>query len=247
MAKFDGKVAVVTGGSSGIGFAAAKLLVQQGAQVVITGRNREALDRAVSELGPKAVAVVSDASKVADLDVLVEQVRGLGGLDFLFFNAGIAPFSPLEAVTEAFYDELTDINTRGAFFTVQRLSPLFRSGGSIVFNTSVVNVKGFANSSVYAASKAALRSFTRTLATELLPRNIRVNAVSPGPISTPIFSKMGVPAEALDGMAAQFRELVPMKRFGNPEEVAKVAIFLGFDATFTTGAELPVDGGLSQL
>lgn len=247
MAKFDGKVAVVTGGSSGIGFATAQLLTRDGAQVLITGRNREALDRAVRELGPKASAVVADAGKLADLEPLVERVRALGGLDFLFVNAGVAPFAPVEAVTEEFYDQLSGINTKGAFFTAQRLIPLFRGGGSIVFNTSVVNVKGFPNSSVYSASKAALRSLTRTLATELLPKNIRVNAVSPGPISTPIFTKMGVASEALDGMAAQFRELVPMKRFGNPEEVAKVALFLGFDATFTTGAELPVDGGLSQL
>lgn len=247
MTNFSEKVAVVTGGSSGIGFAAAKQLARAGARVVVTGRNREALDRAVSELGPKAVGVVSDASKVGDLDALVKQVEQLGGLDFLFYNAGVAPFAPLEAVTETFYDELTDINTKGAFFTVQRLVPLMRDGGSIVFNTSVVNVKGFGGSSVYSASKAALRSFTRTLATELMPRNIRVNAVSPGPISTPIFSKMGAPAEALDGMAEQFRQMVSMKRFGNPEEVAQAAIFLGFEATFTSGAELPVDGGLSQL
>lgn len=247
MSKLNGKVAVVTGGSSGIGFAAAKLLVQEGAQVVITGRNREALSRAVSELGSKATAVVADAAKLSDLDGLVEKVKGLGGLDFLFFNAGVAPFAPLEAVTEQFYDDLLDINTKGAFFTVQRLAPHLRSGGSIVFNTSVVNVKGLANTSVYSVSKAALRSLTRTLAAELLPKNIRVNAVSPGPISTPIFNKMGLPAEALEGMAAQFRELIPMKRFGTPEEVARIALFLGFDATFTTGAEVPVDGGLSQL
>jgi len=139
------------------------------------------------------------------------------------------------------------INTKGAYFTTQRLVPLMRSGGSVVFNTSVVNVKGFANASVYSATKAALRSYVRTLATELLPKNIRVNAVSPGPISTPIFTKMGIPAAALDGVAAQFRDMVPMKRFGNADEVAQVALFLGFDATFTTGAELPVDGGLSQL
>jgi NAD(P)-dependent dehydrogenase (short-subunit alcohol dehydrogenase family) len=247
MAKLDGKLAVVTGGSSGIGLAAAKQLTQEGAHVVITGRSRDALERAVVELGPKSTLVVSDAGKLKDLDPLVEKVRALGGLDFLFFNAGIAPFVPFEAVTEAQYDELLAINTKGAFFTAQRLVPLFRPGGSIVFNTSIVNVKGFPNSSVYSATKAALRSMTRTLAAELLPKNIRVNAVSPGPISTPIFSKMGIPAEALDAMAAQFREMVPMKRFGNPEEVAKVALFLGFDATFTTGAELPVDGGLSQL
>jgi NAD(P)-dependent dehydrogenase (short-subunit alcohol dehydrogenase family) len=247
MSKLDGKLAVVTGGSSGIGLAAAKQLVQEGAHVVITGRSRDALDRAALELGTRATVVVSDAGKLGDLDPLVEKVRALGGLDFLFFNAGIAPFVPFEAVTEEHYDELLAINTKGAFFTTQRLVPLFRQGGSIVFTTSIVNVKGFPNSSVYSSTKAALRSLTRTLATELLPKNIRVNAVSPGPISTPIFSKMGLPAEALDAMAAQFREMVPMKRFGSPEEVAKVALFLGFDATFTTGAEVPVDGGLSQL
>jgi NAD(P)-dependent dehydrogenase (short-subunit alcohol dehydrogenase family) len=247
MAKFDGKVAVITGGSSGIGFAAAQILAREGAQVVITGRNPDALARAVSELGPKAIAVVADAGKLSDLDTLVARVRALGGLDFLFFNAGVAPFAPFESVTEEFYDNLSDINAKGAFFTAQRLTPLFRDGGSIVFNTSVVNVKGFPNTSVYSATKAALRSLTRTLAAELLPKKIRVNAVSPGPISTPIFSKAGVPADALEEMAAQFREMVPMKRFGNPDEVAKVAIFLGFEATFTTGAELPVDGGLSQL
>ncbi|HEY5957443.1 MAG TPA: SDR family oxidoreductase, partial [Polyangiaceae bacterium] len=158
-----------------------------------------------------------------------------------------APFAALEGVTEKFFDELISINTKGAYFTTQSLVPLFRPGGSVVFNTSVVNVKGFPNSSVYSLTKAALRSLTRTLASELLPMNIRVNAVSPGPIATPIFDKMGVPQEALDAMAAQFREMVPMKRFGASEEVAKVALFLGFDATFTTGAELPVDGGLSQL
>ena len=247
MAKLNGKVAVVTGGTSGIGLAAAKQLTQEGAQVVITGRNRQALDRAVVELGPKAFPVVADAAQLSDLDPLVDKVRSLGGLDFLFFNAGVAQFAPLEAVTEKVYDDLFGINTRGAFFTTQRLVPLFRAGGAIVFNTSVVNVKGLANSSVYSATKAALRSLARTLATELLPKAIRVNAVSPGPISTPIFAKMGIPQADLEGMAAQFREMVPMKRFGTAEEVAKVALFLGFDATFTTGAELPVDGGLSQL
>jgi NAD(P)-dependent dehydrogenase (short-subunit alcohol dehydrogenase family) len=247
MAKLNGKVAVVTGGSSGIGLAAAKQLIQEGAQVVITGRNRDALDRAAVELGPKAFAVVADTAKLSDLDGLVEKVRSLGGLDFLFFNAGIAQFAPLEAVTEKFYDDMLSINTKGAFFTTQRLVPLFRPGGSIVFNTSVVNVKGLPNTSVYSATKAALRSLARTLAAELLPKGIRVNAVSPGPIATPIFAKSGIPQATLDEMAAGFREMVPMKRFGTAEEVAKIVLFLGFDATFTTGAELPVDGGLSQL
>jgi NAD(P)-dependent dehydrogenase (short-subunit alcohol dehydrogenase family) len=247
MAKLDSKVAVVTGGSSGIGFSTARELVAHGAKVIITGRDPGALERATAELGPNAVGVVSDASKLGDLDALVAKVQKLGGLDFLFFNAGIAKFAPLEAVTEQLYDEMLDINTKGAFFTVQRLVPFIREGGSIVFNTSVVNEMGLAGSSAYAATKAALRSLTRSFAAELLEKKIRVNAVSPGPISTPIFTKMGIPAEALDGMAADFTAKNPMKRFGQPEEVARAAIFLGFDATYTTGAELPVDGGFGQL
>ena len=247
MAKLDGKVAVVTGGSSGIGLATAKLLIQEGAQVVLTGRKRDALERAVSELGPKAFAVVADTAKAADTQPIVEKVTELGGLDFLFINAGVAPFAPFETVTEGFFDDLLSINIKGAYFTTQRLVPLIRSGGSVVFNTSIVDVKGFPNTSVYSLTKAALRSLTRTLAAELLPKNIRVNAVSPGPIATPIFNKTGLPAEAIEGMTAQFREMVPMKRFGSSEEVAKAAVFLGFDATFTTGTELAVDGGMSQL
>lgn len=247
MPKLQGKVAVVTGGSSGIGLAAAKQLALEGAQVVVTGRNRESLDRAVSEIGPLASAVVADTAKLTDLDSLVKRVRELGGLDFLFINAGVAPASALEGVTEKFFDDLVNINTKGAYFTTQSLVPLFRAGGSIVFNTSVVNAKGFPNSSIYSLTKAALRSMTRTLAAELLSKNIRVNAVSPGPTVTPIFHKMGLPSEAVDAMLTQFRELVPMKRLGTPDEVAKVVLFLGFDATFTTGAEVPVDGGISQL
>lgn len=247
MGKYDGKLAVVTGGSTGIGFATARLLVAEGATVVLTARSKEALAAAAKELGPKAITVVSDAAKLSDIDALATQVAALGKVDFLFFNAGIAKFAPLEATTEAAYDEIQDINTKGAFFTVQKLAPHIREGGAIVFNTSVVNEKGLAATSAYSASKAALRSLARTLATDLLPKNIRVNAVSPGPISTPIFGKMGLPHEAVSGMEAQMREQVPMKRFGNAEEVAKAALFLGFDATFTTGAELPVDGGFGQL
>jgi len=247
MAKLDGKLAVVTGGSSGIGFATARELTQAGATVVITGRNADALDRAQKELGPRAIPIVADSNKLADLAPLEKKVKELGALDFLFFNAGVASFAPLEAVSEAAYDELWGINAKGAFFTVQKLVPLMRAGSSIVFTTSVVNVKGLPNSTVYSATKAALRSLTRTLATELVGRNIRVNAVSPGPISTPIFNKMGIPAEHLDGMAAEFRSMNPMKRFGEASEVAKAALFLAFDATYTTGAELPVDGGFGQL
>ena len=247
MARFSGKVAVVTGGSTGIGFATAKHFAEGGGRVIITGRTAKSLERASAQIGPQAVSVVADTAKLAEIDRLVEQVRVEGGLDFLFVNAGIARVASFEAETEASYDEILNVNTKGAYFTVQKLAPLMRAGGSVVFTTSVVNVKGFSGMSAYSASKAALRSLTRTLATELLPRQIRVNAVSPGPIETTIFDRMGIPEDAKAATAKQFTEMVPMKRFGLPDEVARAALYLGFDATFTTGAEIPVDGGLSQL
>jgi NAD(P)-dependent dehydrogenase (short-subunit alcohol dehydrogenase family) len=247
MARFTDKVAVITGGSTGIGFATARNFAREGGKVVITGRNARSLEQAVAEIGPLASAVVADTAQLGDIDRLVARVKDLGGLDFLFVNAGISRMLPLEAESEASYDEVLNVNTKGAFFTVQKLAPHIREGGSIVFNTSVVNVKGFPAMSAYSASKAALRSLVRTFATELLPRKIRVNAVSPGPIETPIFDKMGIPAESKADTAKQFAEMVPMKRFGQADEVARAALYLGFDASFTTGAELPVDGGLSQL
>lgn len=247
MGRYTQKVAVVTGGSTGIGFATARHFAAEGGRVVITGRSAASLARAAVEIGPPAVPLVADTSKLADIDRLVAKVKELGGLDFLFVNAGIARLSPLDAENEASYDEVLNVNTKGAYFTVQKLAPHIHEGGSVVLNTSVVNVKGFPAMSAYSASKAALRSLARTFATELLPRNIRVNAVSPGPIETPIFDKMGLPEQAKADTARRLTEGVPMKRFGRAEEVARAALYLGFDATFTTGAELPVDGGLSQL
>jgi NAD(P)-dependent dehydrogenase (short-subunit alcohol dehydrogenase family) len=247
MGRYSNRVAVVTGGSTGIGFATARHFASEGGKVIITGRSAKSLERAAAEIGPQAVPLVADTSRLADIDRLVDRVKELGGLDFLFVNAGISRMSALEAESEASYDEVLNVNTKGAYFTVQKLAPHIHDGGSVVFNTSVVNVKGFAAMSAYSASKAALRSLARTFATELLPRKIRVNAVSPGPIETPIFDKMGIPEDAKADAARQFTEMVPMKRFGRPEEVARAALYLGFDATFTTGAELPVDGGLSQL
>lgn len=248
MGRYSGKTAVVTGGTSGIGLATAKLLLDDGARVLVTGRSKKTLEAARLELGDRAVVVESDTSSLADIERLGGTVKELfGELDLLFVNAGVAKFAPLEAVTEAHYDEIQAINTKGAFFVVQRLAPLLRGGGAIVLNTSVVDEKGFPSTSIYSASKAALRSFARTLAAELLPRGIRVNAVSPGPITTPILGKSGLPTEAVAGFEAQLRESNPMKRFGRPEEVARAVAFLGIEATFTTGAELVIDGGASQL
>lgn len=248
MGRHTNKTAVITGGTSGIGLSTARQLLDEGVRVLVTGRSEGSVAAAKKELGDRAVVVRSDTSSVADIEALAGVVlQELGKIDLLFVNAGIAKFLPLDAVTEAFYDDIQATNTKGAFFTVQKLAPLLRDGGSVVLNTSVVDELGMATTSVYAASKAALRSLARTLATELLPRGIRVNAVSPGPITTPIYEKLGFPPEALAGFEAQMRETTPQKRFGHPDEVARAVLFLGFDATFTTGAELPVDGGISQL
>lgn len=248
MGKYEGKAAVVTGGTTGIGLAAARLLLQEGARVLVTGRNERTLAAAKAELGGRALVVRSDTSSLADVEALGATVeRELGAVDFVFVNAGIAKFVPLPEVTEALYDELFAVNTKGAFFTIKRLAPLVHKGGSFVLNTSIVDEKGVPSTSVYAATKAALRSLARTLAAELLPSGVRVNAVSPGPITTPILDKMGMPREAQAAFEQRLVDMNPMKRFGSPEEVARAALFLGFEATFTTGAELPVDGGVTQL
>jgi NAD(P)-dependent dehydrogenase (short-subunit alcohol dehydrogenase family) len=248
MGRYEGKTAVITGGTTGIGFSTAKLLVSEGAKVVITGRTAATVESAEKELGPRARAIAADTSKLADLDRVAELAKShLGRVDFVFVNAGIAKFAPFEAVDERLWDEQHDINVRGAFFAVQKLVPLVPDGGAIVLDASIVALKGFPATTAYAASKAALRSLGRTLAAELLPRGIRVNVVSPGPVTTPILDKSNVPAEARAGMVEQFREAVPMKRFGLPEEVARAALFLAFEATFTTGADLPVDGGIAGV
>jgi NAD(P)-dependent dehydrogenase (short-subunit alcohol dehydrogenase family) len=249
MGRFDGKVAVVTGGTSGIGLASAKALVREGARVVVTGRDPKGLEAARQELGPKALALRADASQLSDLDELAAEVKArLGGVDVLFVNAGIAKFAPAEGVTEAFWDETLGTNLKGAFFTVQKLLPLLRKGASIVLNTSAVNQKGFAYTSTYSVTKAGLRSLARTLAAELIGRGIRVNAVSPGPIETPILSKNGMPAEQQQAFGAQLRAQNPMKRFGSADEVAKATLFLASEeASYITGVELSVDGGATQL
>ncbi|PRY35731.1 SDR family oxidoreductase [Umezawaea tangerina] len=247
MGRYDGKNVVVTGGSSGLGLATAALLVEGGARVLITGRRQEALDAAAEQLGKNAVAVRSDASSLSDIDALAGRVESeLGSVDALFANAGITDFVPFEAMSEKVYDELFEVNAKGPYFTVQKLVPLLTSGSGVVLTTSVANVLGIPAISAYAATKAALRSMTRGLARELLPRGIRVNAVSPGPIDTGILDR-AMPQEAADRTKAEMAAQNPMLRFGDPAEVARAVAFLAFDATFTTGAELAVDGGGSQL
>ncbi len=245
MARYDGKRVVITGGTSGIGLATAKVLTAGGARVLVTGRTPASLETARATLGPGAIVVSSDAA--SDVDTLVERAASdLGGVDLLVLNAGATLGATLEDTTEAQYDELFDLNTRAPFFTLQKFLPLLPAGSSVVLTTSVSDVKGIALTSVYSATKAALRSMTRTFARELIDRGIRVNAVSPGPIDTGILER-SMPVDAARQFLAQVKADNPMQRTGEPEEVAKAIIFLAFDATYTTGAELPVDGGASQL
>jgi NAD(P)-dependent dehydrogenase (short-subunit alcohol dehydrogenase family) len=247
MDEYSDKNAVITGGGSGMGFAMAKLLADGGARVVITGRSQATLDAARERLGANAVAVRGDVASLSDLDALADRVKSeLGTIEALFVNAGIAPLTPFESTTEEEYDELFAINVKGAYFTVQKLAPLLSPGAGVVLTTSIANVIGMLDASVYAAGKAALRSMARSLSRELLPRGIRVNAISPGPIDTGILENE-MSAEAAERFKAERVADNPMRRFGTPEEVARAAAFLAFDATYTTGAELAVDGGATQL
>lgn len=248
MGLYDGKTAVITGGTTGIGLATAKIFLGEGARVLVTGRNPKTLDAARAELGEGAIVFSSDAASLTDIDALAVKVReSFGTVDVLFVNAGFGRFVPFDQTTEAIYDEMFTLNAKGPYFTVQKLLPLMSEGSAVVLTTSIANEKGVPSVSAYGAAKAALRSFARTLAAELLPRGIRVNAVSPGPIETPSIGKMELPPEMADQVRAQVIEMVPMKRMGQAEEVAKAVAFLAFDATFTTGAELVVDGGATQL
>lgn len=248
MARFDGKTVLVTGGTTGIGFTTAKLFQQEGARIAITGQDQTRLDEAVKEL-IDVLAIRVDIRSLSDIEAMVSKVKTqFGSIDVLFINAGIAKFNLLNEVDEVFIDQQFDINFKGAFFTIQKLAPIIRDQGSIVLNTSIVNQQGSPGTSIYAATKAALRSLTRTLSAEFIERGIRVNAVSPGPINTPIYQKLGLPPENLQQIVQQLQNTIPMHRFGEPEEIAKAVLFLASDdASFVLGQELAVDGGLTAL
>lgn len=247
MTSYEGKNAVITGGSSGIGFEIARLLAEDGARVLITGRSQDTLDDARKRLGDAVITIRSDASALDDIDALAARAKDeLGTLDAVFANAGINAFAPVEATSEELYDQLFQVNAKGPYFTVQRLAPLLRRGSGVVMTTSVANVKGIPMISAYGATKAALRSMARSLARELASQGIRVNAVSPGAIDTGVLEK-SMPKDAADQTLTDMAASNPMQRVGRPIEVAKAAIFLAFEATYTTGAELAVDGGGSQL
>ena len=245
--KLEGKVAVVTGGNSGIGLATAKEFAREGARVVITGRDARTLEEAAREIGGGALALRSDASSLADIEALFAAVKErFGRVDVLFVNAGVAQFAPVEETDEELFDHVMDINFKGAYFTVKKALPLLNDGASVILNTSVVAHIGFPNSSVYSASKAALLSLVRTLSADLVGRGVRVNAVSPGPVETPIFGKMGLPPESINETKRGFSEQVPLKRFGRPEEIAKAVLFLASsDSSFLVGTEIIADGGVS--
>lgn len=249
MNKLDGKVAVITGGNSGIGLATAVEFARQGAKVVITGRDEKTLAEAERKIGGEVLAVRADVGKLTDIDKIYDAVRErFGKIDVLFVNAGIGIFKPIETITEEDFDLQMNVNLKGAFFTIQKALPLFNDNASIVLNTSINAHIGMPNSSIYAASKAAVISFARTISGELVGRGIRVNALSPGPVETPIYNRWGLSPEQLKEITENIKSQIPLGRFGQPEEIAKAALFLASsDSLFILGTEIIADGGMSQL
>jgi NAD(P)-dependent dehydrogenase (short-subunit alcohol dehydrogenase family) len=249
MGKLTGKIAVITGGNSGIGLATAKRFVEEGAHVVITGRREKELKEAAAFIGRNVTTVVGDVSRLEDLDRLYAVVKEKHGhIDVLFANAGAGTIAPLEAATEAHFDKTFDVNVKGMFFAVQKALPLFKDGGSIILTSSVANVLGTPGFSAYAASKAAVRNFARAWTMELKDRKIRVNSMSPGPIETAALEKVGLTPEQVEQAAAQFIAQVPLGRRGKPEEIAAAVLFLASDeSSYITGVDLAVDGGMAQV
>jgi len=243
--KLEGKIAIITGGSAGIGLATAKQFVEEGAYVYITGRRQAELDAAVAAIGSNITAIQGDVTKLADLDRIYAQIaKEKGRLDIVFANAGGGPLVPLGSITEEHYDSVFNVNVKAVVFTVQKALPLIPNGGCIVLNASIVSIKGFPAFSIYSATKAAVRSFARTWTTDLKDRGIRVNAVSPGPVDTPLLNEAFSNPDDMKALAAT----VVMGRLGRPEELAKAVTFLASsDASFITGIELFVDGGAAQV
>ncbi|WP_386070770.1 SDR family oxidoreductase [Tahibacter sp. UC22_41] len=249
MKRFQEKTVLVTGGNSGIGLAAAQAFAAEGARVVITGRDAATLEQARATLGANAVALVSDTGRIGDAAVLAAELTARGlRLDAVFLNAGVAKLLPMEQVDEALWDTVFATNVKGPYFQIQALTPLLNPGASIVINGSINAHIGMPNSSVYAASKAAVISLARTLSAELLPRGARVNVLSPGPVATPLYGKLGLDKSALDATAAQIQNQVPLGRFGTPEEIAATVLHLSArESAFIVGTEIIADGGISQL
>jgi NAD(P)-dependent dehydrogenase (short-subunit alcohol dehydrogenase family) len=249
MGKLDGKIALVTGGNSGIGLATAKRFVSEGATVYITGRREAELAAAVKEIGGNVTGIKGDVSNLDDLERLYARIKSeRGRLDVLFANAGIAKYAPLGTITEELYDAIFAINVKGLVFTVQKALPLMPDGSSIILNASIVGSKGLPANSIYAATKAAARSFARTWTTDLKERGIRVNAVSPGTIDTPGLNELLASAPAGEQRRKAIATAVPLGRFGRPDEIAKAVVFLASDdSSYVAGAELFVDGGFAQV
>jgi NAD(P)-dependent dehydrogenase (short-subunit alcohol dehydrogenase family) len=251
MKKLANKTAVITGGNSGIGFETAKEFIAQGAKVIITGRNENAVNAAVAQLGENAYGVIADSNNMSEIFTLPGQVKAITPtIDIVFINAGMGKFNSVQEMSEEMFDEIMDINFKGAYFTLQQLLPIVNEGGSIIFNTSINAHIGMAGASVYSASKAALLSLTKNLAVELLPRKIRVNSVSPGPVVTPFHTteKLGLSEDQLQQMGEAIVSQVPIGRFGTMEELAKVVTFFASDdSTFLLGSELIADGGMYNL
>ncbi len=249
MEKLKNKVALITGGTSGMGLATAKEFINEGATVIITGRNQEKINETVKRLGSKAFGFVSDAGELSDIFDMPEQIRKYTGkLDILFVNAGYGKFAPIELVDEANFDELFNVLVKGAFFTVQQIMPMINEGGSIILNTSVVTGTGYQNMSIYSAAKSAVQSFIKTFAAESTAKKIRVNGVSPGYITTNIFNNTGMSPEQIEGVIEATIPTLPLKRFGKASEIAKTIAFLASDdASYIHASEITVDGGLSNI